>query len=99
IQKTVVAYAAAAVLNGILLAVDLDAVVGTPVAGRQLEVAAGERTIAGDLPSADQRVDEAIRVSADGLAFPERQIDQEIPVDPLLGNAGVGPVIQQAVAG
>jgi len=53
IKKAVVANAAATVLNGVLLAVDLHAADGAPVSGGQLKVAAGERTVAGDLPSAE----------------------------------------------
>src|SRR5204863_9421816 len=94
----VIADAAAAVLDRILLAVILDWGVIRDVTCGELEIAAVELPETGDLPSADQRVQQTARIAAEQLSLSERQVNQKVPVHPMLGNGRVPPVIQQPVA-
>ena len=64
-----------------------------------MKIATGQSTVSGDLPSADQGVDQAADVAGDRLVFSDWDIHQKVPVHPVLGNPCVAPVEQQAVAG
>src|SRR5262249_13619624 len=83
-QQPAVADAAAAVLNRILLAVILDRGEIGDVARGQLEVAAEQLSETGNLPSADEGVEQAAGVAADQFALTERQVHEEIPVHAML---------------
>ena len=81
-----------------MFAIELHVIDGSPVGYRQLEIPARQRTIAGELPSANHGIHESVRAASYRLSFAERQIDQEIPVHAMLRNSGVPAVEQQAVA-
>src|SRR5262245_41669435 len=63
IEPAVIADPAPAVLDRVFLAVDLDFVGWTVHRGRQLKIPDDELPVAGDLPAADETIDEAARVA------------------------------------
>src|SRR5205085_6038784 len=62
VQIPVVANAAGAVLNRILLAIGLDWAEVRPIAGCQREITARKLARAGNLPSADKRIQQFARI-------------------------------------
>src|SRR6185369_16867260 len=70
---------------------------GIATRGRQAPVSLTRASDAGDLPSADQRIDEAPRVAQQLLAAPERQLGDPVPANLVFRGVRIPLVVQKTV--